>query len=124
MKKDEVLRILRTNEATLRRDYFVKSLALFGSVARDEAGPDSDVDLLVEFARPTGYFGLVRLQLLLEQLLGCEVDLGTPGSLRPTMRQASTRRPSGKIGPGRGGSCLPPRPGPFSLGRLLFDIRR
>ena len=87
MKKDAVLRILRTNEATLRRDYFVKSLALFGSVARDEAGPDSDVDLLVEFARPTGYFGLVRLQLLLEQLLGCRVDLGTPGSLQPTMRQ-------------------------------------
>jgi uncharacterized protein len=87
MKKDAVLRILRTNEAMFRRDYFVKSLALFGSVARDEAGPDSDVDLLVEFARPTGYFGLVRLQLLLEQLLACPVDLGTPGSLRPNLRQ-------------------------------------
>jgi hypothetical protein len=91
MKRDEVLHILSRNEAALRRDYHVKSLALFGSVARDEAGPKSDVDLLVEFDRPTGYFGLVRLQLFLEQLLGCQVDLGTPGSLRPTMRQRIER---------------------------------
>jgi predicted nucleotidyltransferase len=38
-------------------------------------------------SRPTGYFGLVRLQLLLQQLLGCAVDLGTVNSLRPSMRQ-------------------------------------
>jgi predicted nucleotidyltransferase len=87
MKRDEVLRTLRANMDPLRRDYFVKTLALFGSVARDEAGPKSDVDLLVEFGRPTGYFGLVRLQIRLQQLLGCMVDLGTAGSLRPSMRQ-------------------------------------
>jgi hypothetical protein len=87
LRKADVLRVLRENEAMLRREHGVKSLALFGSVARDEARPDSDVDLLVEFERPTGYFGLVRLQLCLEQLLGRTVDLGTPGALRPAMRR-------------------------------------
>ncbi len=87
MKRDEVLSVLRENRERLRSEHGVKSLILFGSVARDEARPTSDVDLLVEFDRPTGYFGLVRLQLLLQQLLGCEVDLGTPGSLRPAMQQ-------------------------------------
>jgi len=64
----------------------VESLTLFGSVARGEATHASDVDLLVAFDRPTGYFGLVRLQLFLQALLGRDVDLGTPGSLRPAMR--------------------------------------
>jgi hypothetical protein len=87
MKRDEVLSVLRAQRERLRSEHGVKSLGLFGSVARDEAGPNSDVDLLVEFERPTGYFGLVRLQLLLQELLGCPLDLGTPGSLRPSMRQ-------------------------------------
>jgi len=64
----------------------VKSLSLFGSVARGEAGPGSDVDILVEFDRPVGYFGLFALQDHLEALLGCKVDLGTPNSLKPRLR--------------------------------------
>jgi uncharacterized protein len=87
MKRDDVLAILKANTDELHAEFGVRSLELFGSVARDEARPDSDVDLLVEFDRPTGYFGLVRLQLFLEAALGCEVDLGTPGSLRPAMRE-------------------------------------
>ena len=47
----------------------------------------SDVDLLVEFDRPVGYFGLFALQDHLESLLGCKVDLGTPGSLKPRIRE-------------------------------------
>ena len=65
----------------------VQSLALFGSVARDEANANSDVDLLVEFNRPVGYFGLFALQDYLEQLLGCPVDLGTLDSLKPHLRE-------------------------------------
>jgi predicted nucleotidyltransferase len=86
MKRENVLSLLRAHQEELRAEYGVKSLVLFGSVARDEAGPASDVDLLVEFNKPTGYFGLVRLQLRLEEILGCAVDLGTPGALRPAMR--------------------------------------
>ena len=86
MKRDQALATLRTEKDRLSRDYGVKSLALFGSVARDEATAVSDVDLLVEFDRPTGLFGLFALQDFLEQLLGCPVDLGTPDSLKPRFR--------------------------------------
>ena len=67
MRRDDVLLVLCANRERLRSEFGVKSLTLFGSVARDEARPTSDVDLLVEFDLPTGYFGLVRLQLRLQQ---------------------------------------------------------
>lgn len=87
MKQDIVLRILRQKNAELTKKFGVKSLSLFGSVARNEAASDSDVDLLVEFNRPVGYFGLFALQDYLEDLLGCPVDLGTPDSLKPYIRE-------------------------------------
>ena len=61
MKRDEVLKILADHRDELRQQFGVKSLALFGSVARDEATETSDVDLLVEFERPVGLFGLFAL---------------------------------------------------------------
>jgi predicted nucleotidyltransferase len=87
MKRNDVLSILHKHEDELREKFGVESLALFGSVARDEARPDSDVDLLVEFNRPVGLFGLAALQQRLESLFGCKVDLGTPHSLRPGMKE-------------------------------------
>jgi predicted nucleotidyltransferase len=86
MNRNEVRQILHEHNAELAQKYGVRSLALFGSVARDEAGSASDVDLLVEFDRPVGYFGLFALQDHLETLLGCKVDLGTPNSLKPRIR--------------------------------------
>lgn len=83
MKQDGVLQILKQKNAEMTKQFGVKSLLLFGSVARSEATPASDVDLLVEFNRPVGYFGLFALQDYLEKLLGCPVGLGTPGSLKP-----------------------------------------
>jgi uncharacterized protein len=87
MKQDDVLRILKQKNTELAKQFGVKSLQLFGSVARNEATPASDVDLLVEFDRPVGYFGLFALQDYLEKLLGCSVDLGTPNSLKPYIRE-------------------------------------
>ena len=87
MKQDAVLQLLKQKNAEMERKFGVKSLLLFGSVARDEANPASDVDLLVEFNRPVGYFGLFALQDYLEKLLGCSVDLGTPDSLKPYVRE-------------------------------------
>ena len=85
MKRDQVLAVLSAHRDDLRLRYGVKSIAVFGSVARDEAGPKSDVDLLVEFDRPIGlrFFELIDH---LEMLLGCSVDLGTPKSLKPRIR--------------------------------------
>ena len=91
MKQEVALRLLKQQKAELTRRFGVESLSLFGSVARDDATPSSDVDLLVEFNRPVGYFGLFALQDYLEQLLGCSVDLGTPNSLKPYMRERIMR---------------------------------
>jgi predicted nucleotidyltransferase len=87
MKQETVLHILRQKNAELKKQFGVESLLLFGSVARNESTPASDVDLLVEFNRPVGYFGLFALQEYLETLLGCPVDLGTPASLKPYLKE-------------------------------------
>ncbi|UZQ55920.1 nucleotidyltransferase domain-containing protein [Trichothermofontia sichuanensis B231] len=63
MQKQEALTLLAKHQNTLK-GFGVKPLILFGSVARDEARTDSDVDLLVEFDRPVGLFTFVRLALL------------------------------------------------------------
>ena len=86
MNRERVICVLSERRTELAQKYGVKSLALFGSVSRDEASPASDVDLLVEFDRSVGYFGLFALQDYLELLLGCKVDLGTPDSLKPRIR--------------------------------------
>ena len=81
MGRDAVVAALAPHREDLMR-YRVRSLALFGSVVRDEAGPESDVDILVEFERPVGYFMFFDLKDYLERLLGLRVDFGTPGSLK------------------------------------------
>lgn len=87
MKQDVVLQTLKQKNTELTNRFGVKSLLLFGSVARNEATSTSDVDLLVEFSRPVGYFGLFALQDYLEKLLDCPVDLGTPDSLKPYIKE-------------------------------------
>ena len=57
------------------------------SVARDEARPDSDVDLLVEFNQQGGFFQLLQVQYYLEDTLGCSVDLGTHDALKEHLRK-------------------------------------
>lgn len=87
MKRREALRILSENREEIGR-FGVAGLAIFGSVARDEAGPESDVDVLVELdpeAR-VGLFEFVRLKMRLEELLGCPVDLVTSDSLKERLR--------------------------------------
>lgn len=76
MKRDDVIRILTEHRDELRQNFAVGSLALFGSIVREEAKDTSDVDLLVEFDRPVGLFHLIGTQRYLEELLGVEkVDL-------------------------------------------------
>jgi hypothetical protein len=62
MKRDEVIAIIAVHREQLQ-EMGVKSLELFGSVARDEARPDSDVDFLVEFNRPVGLFKFIAVRL-------------------------------------------------------------
>jgi predicted nucleotidyltransferase len=86
MRREETLRLLAEHREEIA-GFGVKSIAIFGSVARDEARPDSDIDVLVEFGVPVGYFGFLRLKRYLESLLGRAVDLATPYALREQMRE-------------------------------------
>ncbi len=74
MRRDEAIAILRAHTEELTR-FGVRSLAIFGSVARDEARPDSDLDLLLEFDGPATFDRYMGLRLFLEDLLGSRVDL-------------------------------------------------
>lgn len=86
LEKEDVLRLLGQSKLELEKRYGVKRLALFGSVARDTARPNSDIDILVGFegtATSERYFGV---QFYLEDLLGRPVDLVTERALRPELK--------------------------------------
>ncbi len=74
--------------ARLCRENGVRRLRIFGSSARGEERPDSDVDLIVEFGRPTGFVELVRLERLLAEIFGRRVDLTTEPGLDPYIRDS------------------------------------
>jgi uncharacterized protein len=63
-----------------------RSVAVFGSVARGDEGPDSDIDLLVDLAPGTRPFEILALGAELEEALGVKVDVGTVASLRQMLR--------------------------------------
>jgi predicted nucleotidyltransferase len=86
MNRDDAVSILKSHRPELAL-FGVKSLAIFGSVARDEAGAQSDVDVLVEFDGPATFDRYMDLKFALEELLHCEVDLVTRKALRPEMVQ-------------------------------------
>jgi predicted nucleotidyltransferase len=86
MHRDEILTILRQHRAEIQ-GFGVKSLAIFGSVARDEATSDSDVDLLVEFEKKVTFDRYMNLKFYLEDCLGIKVDLVTQKMLRPQIRK-------------------------------------
>jgi len=67
------------------------NLRLFGSTARGEDGPDSDIDLLVHLDRDVGLIGLARLQRELERILGAPVDLVPDDGLKADVRAAVQR---------------------------------
>jgi len=69
----------------LANEHGYQRLAVFGSVARHQARPESDIDLLVEASACTSSFELVRFKRLIEQVLGREVDLVDYGGLKPKL---------------------------------------
>ncbi len=86
MNRQRVLELLAEHKSRLAELYGVSRLAVFGSMARDAAGADSDVDVLVAFDGPATserYFGVL---FYLEDLLGRPVDLVTEKALRAELR--------------------------------------
>lgn len=68
------------------KEYGVRGIAIFGSTARKEDKPDSDVDILVDFDPEKGLFVFIDLKYYLEDLLGKKVDLVTKKALHPALR--------------------------------------
>lgn len=81
---NEIKRRLDEARGDLFRRYPLRSLGIFGSTARGDGAPDSDVDILVEFTEPVG-FEVADLAMDLEELLGRKVDLVSRKAVRERM---------------------------------------
>ena len=88
MKRTEALQRLRQALPALAHEFGVTRAGLFGSVARDEAREGSDVDVLVELARPLSYFDIVRLEETVTRALGCKADVTPRTAVRPAILTA------------------------------------
>ena len=87
MKRQDILKVLDEHRSEISSRFSVASLSLFGSVARDEAAAESDVDILVTFVKTPGIFGFLELKEYLEHLLQCSVDLVTKNALKKQFRK-------------------------------------
>ncbi len=86
MKKLDAIDLVQSHQQELRK-LGVNSLNLFGSVARDQASLQSDVDVLVELDESVGFFEFFQIRHYLEDLFQCPVDLGTIDALKEHLRQ-------------------------------------
>jgi uncharacterized protein len=86
MVRDEAIRRLKKHQADLQR-LGVEHLYLFGSTARNEAGPDSDVDLFFDHPEGSlGLFQLMQVKAAAANILGRKTDIMTRRSLHPVLR--------------------------------------
>jgi uncharacterized protein len=86
MDRQTILDRLNAEAPGLRKKYGVKSLAVFGSMARGDDREESDVDVLVTFEGAVTFRQFMGLKLDLEDMFGRPVDLATPDTLRPEIR--------------------------------------
>ena len=84
--KGEVLEILGKEMPILRDRYGVIKCGLFGSYSVGQAEEVSDIDLLVQFERPVGFFAFIELENYLSERLGTKVDLVTEDALKPLIK--------------------------------------
>lgn len=89
--RKEILKVLKDELPYLREEFNVKNIGLFGSYVRDEQKDESDVDILVEFSKPIGFFKFMELEEYLSKKLGVKVDLVTPDALKPMVKQQVMR---------------------------------
>jgi len=81
----EIIDLLRSHAGDIKARFAVKRIGLFGSYARGEQKASSDIDILVEFEKPT-FRNFMNLSFYLEDLFGREVDLVTVGGLHSRIR--------------------------------------
>jgi len=84
--KEEILKTIKKELPSLKEKFKVRSIGLFGSYAREEQTTVSDIDMLVEFEAPVGFFKFIELENYLSEKLGAKVDLVTPDALKPLIK--------------------------------------
>ena len=85
MKKtfEEIKEIIKRHEKEIKEKYKVKEIGIFGSYLKNEAREKSDLDILVEFEKPIGFFKFLELEEYLSNLIGIKVDLVSKKALKP-----------------------------------------
>jgi len=87
MNKQEVIDAIRGSEPLIRERFGVKRLGLFGSYVKERQKEQSDIDILVSFARDIDLFDFVELREFLESRLHHKVDLVMESALKPTIKK-------------------------------------
>ncbi len=83
------IEILEDIIAEFCRKHYIRRLSLYGSILRDDFGPESDIDILVEFepGKVPGLFRMAGLEIELSSIIGRKVDLRTPAELNRYFRE-------------------------------------
>jgi len=85
-KKEEVISILKEKRTDLIQTYHISRIGIFGSVIRDEAGPGSDIDILVDFNEDASLLDHSGLKIYLERVFGEPVDVVPERAIRAELR--------------------------------------
>ena len=86
MLLNQAKKIIQSHKKDLNK-LGVRTLAVFGSVARDEGTRKSDVDIMIDFDSKKGLFVFMDIKSYLEEILDCDVDLVTKNALHPALKQ-------------------------------------
>lgn len=88
---EEIKQILSKNKPIFKKKFNANSMAIFGSYIRGNYKKNSDIDILVEFYKPIGFFTFMDLEEYLEKLLGIKVDLVSKKALKPRVGEQILR---------------------------------
>jgi len=87
MSEEEIRAKINKTMPSIKAKYHIKQLGIFGSFVRNEQTEESDVDILVEFDSPIGFFDFVRLERQLSETLNKKVDLVSKKALKSAIRE-------------------------------------
>lgn len=87
MTQEKIREKIHEQLPLLREKYHVKKIGIFGSFVRGEQKKGSDLDILVEFEAPIGFFDFIRLENLLSRSLRKKVDLVSKRAIKPAVKK-------------------------------------
>lgn len=88
MEREKIIQVINSQLPFLKERYNVKSLGIFGSIARNEANEESDIDIVVEFESPIGFLDFIRLEIFLTKILQRKVDLISKKAIKPVLKES------------------------------------